>query len=432
MNRVTLQNFQHSVFPPPKEGRDSHNIIRSQAGASLISVLVSLAILMAIFLSGLQITDQSTVGQWQVPSQARVAMAKYSILQSILYDPNWETQLNTELPCVMDPTKNCNAIYDEMRAKPDDLFDTYNPVTINFGKGRNHTFELKTCDACGINLRYQTDEEEDYSCKTSDGVKCGVRIRMVFYPFDCTGTHPRATTDPPCHPNQIRAIAQLDVNPTLTTDSELKKRFGYFKPERYSFEIVRPAKPTGEYFLVADRAGDPQEFSGTDVTRRLNDTLYDIGDNIELNANTVTLKPGTYKCNASAPACAVGSHSIRLVKVSTSTPTSTTVLLYGSTGNAYRGQQGNYNCSRSTISGKIVLHESSMLRIQHLRQPSPPPTKPLKTASELGTHPISVTPPATPPPIPAELPTFTTGGMRTDSASTNNYYTILSCSKETS
>lgn len=362
------------------------SMLRNDCGVSLISVLVSMGILTVVFLSGLQMTNQTTIGQSQVEFQSKIALARYSILQTVLYDPTWDwmrerSVVANGLNCTWDPAQNCNGAYTLMTTTTSDLTD--DAMTHVYFGNKNASglaaasrYVLWTLGAgSGLPLGYDISTTHNvsgttnFNCATTgtaaERADCPFTMSLVWHPVDCTGT--------PCNPNQIRLVFIPAINTNIVTSAEMRKHLGAFNVNRYGFDIVRPTRSSGEYFSVADISDAiPQALTGAGntTTRNLNTVRYDVGSNVTaIGPSSVTIRAGVYNCEISAPACAVGSHSIRLENVSAGNA----VLLEAVPSYAYASTQDEH-CNRSVVSGKIDLNEASVLRIRHVVEDASGPT----------------------------------------------------------
>ncbi len=358
-------------------------LARGQSGVSLISVLISMGILTVVFMAGLQMTQKSVVGQSQVEYQSHAALVRYNALQAVSHDPtsdrirsDTDTGDNNNIRCTWDPSiTNCDNAYtvgetastaDDHRlqlimgAKPgngladgsDYLYRTELGLR---GVAHRQTFNTTWNSAGAANIDCNPN-----SVSALVRAYCVITIDMRWRPFDCTGT--------PCVPNQVQLNFDMGVNPNYTLAAD-EERMGAFNVNRYSFSIVRPVRSSGQYFQVAEMnttvGQNASNIAAGTTSRFLNTTRYDIGDNIlndplAATSSLLTVRAGTYYCEASAPACGVNSHSIELINVSDANAT----LLSGIPAVAHVSDQGNH-CTRAYVKGKFVLNTQSNIRIRH-------------------------------------------------------------------
>lgn len=96
---------------------------------------------------------------------------------------------------------------------------------------------------------------------------------------------------------------------------------------------------------------------GSWVTRKLNHTAYTNATSIFRQGDTITLEPGTYRIQASAPAYDIGFHKIRFQNITTNT-----VALLGTNGLSYQFSEEE---SRSFINEILEVNSIAEFVIQH-------------------------------------------------------------------
>lgn len=372
--------------------QNEYGLLQNEYGVSLISVLVAMGILMIVFLAGLQMTKQTTTGQSQIEYQSRASLVRFSLLETLQFDPQWEViRANTDtgdtnnIRCTLDPAvANCNTAYNAFTNNTTDTdTDTMDDQRLDVIFGAKNDGSLTSASAFyrmqtassirGISSTFSSTSTHDVDGVTNmdcnpatAGLRnCVFKIGLRWGPFNCTTT--------PCIPNQVQINFDMDLNTDLFTLANAADRSGAFNASRYSFSLVRDVSSATEFFSVANVALNVNADalttpSPSTTNRRFNRVRYDIGNNI-INAatingagsTTVSVQPGIYNCEVSAPACATDSHSIQLVNTSESNR----VLLYGIPAQAVVGPQG-FQCSRSIASGKIVLNTAGSLIVRHV------------------------------------------------------------------
>lgn len=98
--------------------------------------------------------------------------------------------------------------------------------------------------------------------------------------------------------------------------------------------------------------------SGAWQTRTLNTVISNDGNLASLLANQITLPAGTYRCNISCPAWAVGRHQARLQNI-----TAGNTLLLGTSEWTNTGGSGAE--TRSVIAGRFSLSTATVIQVQH-------------------------------------------------------------------
>jgi hypothetical protein len=120
---------------------------------------------------------------------------------------------------------------------------------------------------------------------------------------------------------------------------------------------------TQPYALIQDQKpyltmGGSSTNSGW-VTRNLNTKVTDTGGCVTLGGNQMTLAAGTYRIAASAPACQVASHRIKLYNA-----TDAANILLGTSEYAYSVTLQN----RSWLHGQFTIGSGKALEIRHFTQ----------------------------------------------------------------
>ena len=103
--------------------------------------------------------------------------------------------------------------------------------------------------------------------------------------------------------------------------------------------------------------------SGAWRTRVLNTIDIDELGTITLSSNQVTLQPGTYEFEASAPAFRVDRHRVRLHNI-----TDNTTVQFGQGAFSNNNQISTYNVGDltvSSVSGKFTITSSKVFELQH-------------------------------------------------------------------
>lgn len=98
--------------------------------------------------------------------------------------------------------------------------------------------------------------------------------------------------------------------------------------------------------------------SGAWQTRTLNTESVDTGSHCTLSSNQFTLSAGTYRIQASAPACQVAVHQARLQNVTDGTTTIVGTSEFNTNG-------AQYAQTRSVVSGRFTIATSKTFELQH-------------------------------------------------------------------
>jgi hypothetical protein len=122
------------------------------------------------------------------------------------------------------------------------------------------------------------------------------------------------------------------------------------------------ANNTEDYILLED-----QKASGTDgggittswATRDINTEVSDVGENAVVAASLITLQPGTYRFNISAPAYFCYEHQIRLYNI-----TDAVVERYGTSANT--SAAAGYAVTRSECKGRFTIGAATQFKIEHI------------------------------------------------------------------
>jgi hypothetical protein len=124
------------------------------------------------------------------------------------------------------------------------------------------------------------------------------------------------------------------------------------------------ALPTSDYILIreeepAGTAGGTCT-AGSWITRILNTEVTDSANHATIASNQITLQPGTYRIQASAPAYAVNQNQTRFYNITDSA----TTIVGSSEYAAY--SSGNYASStRSTVNGQFTIIDPKTFELQH-------------------------------------------------------------------
>ena len=148
------------------------------------------------------------------------------------------------------------------------------------------------------------------------------------------------------------------------TDSELES---YTKKdlniiEQVSYKVDIPVFDTSQEILHVQDEKSTGVHGGTFVaegwrTRDLNTIKNNTITNASVNSNQVTLPPGIYWIEGSAPAHGVWNHQARLYDI-----TNSKVLLVGT---SEFTSDWSFVTTSSTFYGKVVLEEETVIELQH-------------------------------------------------------------------
>lgn len=407
MQKQIEAKINREQFVSIKRSGDIHplaRLITNSQGVSLVSVLVSMGILTVVFMSGLQMTQRVTTGQSQIEVQNRAALLRYSVLQTVLFDPTWDYIVrNSNISCALPHDTGCDAEY-TLSTDTDTTNDS--DLAIVFG-GKNSSALLSagsiyaldsvtSNSGVDINLSntrlHNVDSVSNLgSCNINDANpsnqrNCVFYVRTRWNPVGCDGIST-------CYPNQVEVNFTLELNPNFTLANN-QNQMGAFNSERYSFSIVRQVF-ADQYFQVSQRSSANEVgLAVGDNLRRLNTIDYDIGGNVaSVGPNSVTIEAGVYRCRLSVPGCGTGSHNVALINQSNGND----ILIQGTPSFAFAEPlKDDEFCNRAFAEGKFVLNAQSTLAIRH-----------------------SITTTAT-----------YTGGRSLQTGSATDRYSVMSCLKE--
>ena len=362
-------------------GRNFNRKLGSR-GVTLVNVIVGAAILTAVILSGLNLTGTVRRNELDTDITTKMLVIRENLIAFIENDEAWERtvfeQRGGATACLYYRT-DCKA-----------LFNTWTAIDIYFPNSATAYYTPASNAAAGFKQKLAyvagTTGEHPETCATWNTAdrNCLYSVNVSYKPSCLNGTAP-------CFNPKVEIRGQFDMSALVSAGMPVNRIY----KERYNFNFIRTSEKGYHVIVLRDyrpagEAGGPNtggswiprclmlvaaniiDTGGDIVSFPADGTNCGVAQGVSTPANygtAVTLRPGVYRCEFSAPAYQVNSHRAQLWNV-----TDGERLLDGSTEDSRNndanasGLEQSKLMTRSSGSGQFTLSKDTEIRIEHWTQ----------------------------------------------------------------